>query len=90
MREARCDAILWLPFNARTRNLSDGVTPDRVKALREAFDATMKDPEFLAEAARPKLVNNPVSGQMIAGLLDRVSATPQQLLDRVTAVSTKN
>jgi hypothetical protein len=31
-----------------------------------------------------------VSGQLIAELLDRVYATPQQLLDRVTAVSTEN
>jgi tripartite-type tricarboxylate transporter receptor subunit TctC len=62
------------------------IPPDRVKALREAFDATMKDPEFLAEAARQKLVINPVSGGKIAELLDRVYATPQELLDRVTAL----
>jgi tripartite-type tricarboxylate transporter receptor subunit TctC len=64
-----------------------GVPPERVKALRDAFDATMKDPEFLAEAARQKLVINAVSGKKIAELLDRVYATPQELLDRVTALS---
>jgi tripartite-type tricarboxylate transporter receptor subunit TctC len=67
-----------------------GVPPDRVTALREAFDATMQDPEFLAEAARQKLAINPVSGKKIAELLDRVYATPQELLDRVTALSAKN
>ncbi len=32
-----------------------GVPPERVSTLRRAFDATMKDPEFLAEAAKTKM-----------------------------------
>jgi tripartite-type tricarboxylate transporter receptor subunit TctC len=67
-----------------------GVPAERVQALRDAFDAAMQDPEFLAEAARQKLVINPVSGKKIAELLDRVYATPQELLDRVTALSKAN
>ena len=67
-----------------------GTPPDRVNALREAFDATMKDPEFLAEAAKQKLAINPVGGKEIAELLDRVYATPQELLDRVAALSADN
>ncbi|OGP98754.1 MAG: hypothetical protein A2W10_01810 [Deltaproteobacteria bacterium RBG_16_55_12] len=31
--------------------------------LREAFTATMKDPEFLAEAKKANLDLNPVSGE---------------------------
>ena len=67
-----------------------GVPPERVKALRDGFDATMMDPEFLTEAAQQKLVINPVSGEKIAELLDRVYATPQELLDRVAALSARN
>jgi tripartite-type tricarboxylate transporter receptor subunit TctC len=67
-----------------------GVPPERLKALRDGFDATMKDPEFLADAAQQKLVINPVSGEKIAELLDRVYATPQELLDRVAALSGRN
>ena len=37
-----------------------GAPPDRVEALRRAFDATMKDPEFLAEAERTKLTIGPL------------------------------
>ena len=41
-------------------------TPDipaeRKAALRAAFDATMKDPQFLAEAAKPDLEISPISG----------------------------
>lgn len=63
------------------------VPPDRVKALRDAFEATMQDPEFLAEAARQKLIINPVSGEKIAALLDRVYASPRDILDRIAALS---
>src|SRR6185295_8023605 len=38
---------------------SPGVPADRVTALRRAFDATMKDPEFLAEAKRSTLTIGP-------------------------------
>jgi tripartite-type tricarboxylate transporter receptor subunit TctC len=67
-----------------------GVPADRVKALRAAFDAAMKDPEFLAEAERQKLNINPVSGEKIAELLKRVYATPKDVLERVTALSLGN
>ncbi len=67
-----------------------GVPADRIKALRDAFDATMKDPDFLAEAARQKLIINPVSGEKIAALLDRIYASPKDVLDRVAAFSERN
>src|SRR5262249_4781053 len=60
------------------------VPVDRVKALRDAFDAAMQDPEFLAEAKKVKLEINPVSGEKIEALLQRIYATPQDVLDRVT------
>jgi len=50
----------------------------------------MRDPDFLAEAARQKLIINPVSGEKIAGLLDRVYASPKDVLDRVAALSERN
>jgi tripartite-type tricarboxylate transporter receptor subunit TctC len=40
-----------------------GVPRERVEALRRAFDATMKDPEFLAEAAKAKTDINPMTGE---------------------------
>ena len=39
------------------------VPPERVKALRDAFDATMKDPAFLAQAKKQNFDLNPVSGE---------------------------
>ena len=67
-----------------------GVPRERIAALRAAFDATMRDPDFLAEAARQKLIINPVSGEKIAGLLDRIYASPKDVLDRVAALSARN
>ena len=62
----------------------------RVKALRDAFDATMKDADFLAEAEKQKLEINPVSGAKINELLERVYATPKDITDRVAELLTKD
>lgn len=58
-----------------------GVPADRADALRAAFDATMKDPEFLAEADKRGLEVNPVSGVEAARLIDELYATPKDVLD---------
>lgn len=39
------------------------VRKDRVDILRKAFDATMRDPEFLAEAGRSNIIINPTRGE---------------------------
>jgi hypothetical protein len=45
----------------RTYTLPPGTPKDRVQILRSAFDATLKDPEFLADAKKSKLNVDPVS-----------------------------
>ncbi|HLH94112.1 MAG TPA: tripartite tricarboxylate transporter substrate-binding protein [Xanthobacteraceae bacterium] len=67
-----------------------GVPAERVQALRTAFDAAMKDPDFLAEAARQKVYINPVSGEKIAALLEQLYASPKDVLDRAAALSERN
>src|SRR5207244_8603376 len=39
-----------------------GVPPDGLEALRRGFDATMKDPEFLAEVEKNKLTVSATTG----------------------------
>ncbi len=59
---------------------NQGVPRERVEALRQAFDATMKDPEFLAEAQKSKTDISPMTGaqaQKIA--VDTVDAPPAVL-----------
>src|SRR5687768_4962798 len=45
----------------RTYTLPPGTPKDRVQMLRKAFDATLKDPEFLADAKKSKLNVDPVA-----------------------------
>jgi tripartite-type tricarboxylate transporter receptor subunit TctC len=54
---------------ARPYATAPGVPADRVAALRKAFDDTMKDPAFLAEAEKTKLEVEPVSGQEVQDLV---------------------
>jgi tripartite-type tricarboxylate transporter receptor subunit TctC len=68
-----------------------GVPADRVAALRRAFDATMKDPEFLDEARRTSLTVNPLAGEELQKLVAEVSNLSPELLDKVRAAySTKS
>ncbi len=63
--------------------LGPGVPADRVKILRDAFDATMKDPQFLAEAAKEHAEIDPVDGATINALLERVYAAPADVAQRL-------
>lgn len=56
---------------------------DRVKIIREAFMKTLKDPEFLAEAKKKKLVIDPVSGEELGALAKEVIATPRAVVERM-------
>ncbi|HEY5624083.1 MAG TPA: tripartite tricarboxylate transporter substrate-binding protein [Gammaproteobacteria bacterium] len=61
-----------------------GIPPARLAALRRAFDATAEDPEFLAEAARMQLELNPVSGEEIDALLERVYGASENAIRLAT------
>jgi tripartite-type tricarboxylate transporter receptor subunit TctC len=60
-----------------------GVPAERVQALRRAFDATMKDPEFLADAAKMSLEIDPITGEQAQELIARVLGTPEPVAMRV-------
>ncbi|MBH97810.1 MAG: hypothetical protein CMM56_05090 [Rhodospirillaceae bacterium] len=49
-----------------------GIPIDRLTALRNAFEATTNDPEFIADATRIQLELNPVSGEEIDILISRI------------------
>jgi tripartite-type tricarboxylate transporter receptor subunit TctC len=57
-----------------------GIPRDRALALRVAFDATMKDPDFLAEATKADLEITPVTGQDIEKLLHDIYRTPKDVV----------
>jgi tripartite-type tricarboxylate transporter receptor subunit TctC len=64
---------------------SPNVPKDRVDVLRRAFDLTMKDPEFLAEAERTKLTVGPFPGEELQKLVADVAAIKPDILEKVRA-----
>jgi tripartite-type tricarboxylate transporter receptor subunit TctC len=60
-----------------------GVPADRIEALRRAFDATVKDPAFLSEAATAKIDIDPLTGEEVQALVADVSKTPPDIVARV-------
>ena len=66
--------------------LAPGVPPERVKALRDAFDATMKDPEFIKAATAARIEVNPIRGVALQDTVQRVLATPKHLAARARSI----
>ena len=62
--------------------VAPGVPADRVKALRDAFVAMTKDPEFLKEAAALRLEVAPVSHERLKEVIDNLFAVPDNLKQR--------
>ena len=58
-----------------------GVPSDRIKALRAAFDATMKDEKFIAEANKSQIEISPTTGEDIQKLFKDIYATPKQIVE---------
>jgi tripartite-type tricarboxylate transporter receptor subunit TctC len=70
---------------ARPLAAPPGVPDDRVALLRRAFDATMKDPEFLAEAHAQRSDVEPMTGEETQSAIARILATPKSVIADVQA-----
>src|SRR6266508_25490 len=85
-------AILGAIMNAAEVGTAFFTTPgapaDRLAALRRAFDATMKDAEFLADVEKIKLGVSPMTGEELQKLVAEVSNLSPALLDKVRAAYT--
>ena len=62
--------------------ITPGVPEERVKALRAAFDATMKDPDFLADAANLKFDVTPIGGEAMQKIVESIISTPKPIAAR--------
>ena len=57
---------------------------DRVAILRRAFDATMKDPEFLKEVETSgERIDGPMTGEALAKLAAEEARTPPSVIKRI-------
>jgi tripartite-type tricarboxylate transporter receptor subunit TctC len=67
-----------------------GLPAERVRLLRRAFDATLKDPAFLAEADKLQLDITPMSGEEVQAMAVSLARTPPTIVARVrTLLSAK-
>jgi tripartite-type tricarboxylate transporter receptor subunit TctC len=57
-----------------------GVSANRVGLLRSAFQATLKDPEFLSDAKRLQMEIDPLTADEIETLLKKTYAAPQAIV----------
>ncbi|MGE5538986.1 MAG: Bug family tripartite tricarboxylate transporter substrate binding protein [Gemmatimonas sp.] len=58
-----------------------GVPADRVQALRAAFDAMLKDPDFLGELQKAKAEFRPASGEQMQALIKQTAEAPKEVID---------
>jgi tripartite-type tricarboxylate transporter receptor subunit TctC len=64
-----------------------GVPPERVQVLRDAFAKTFADPKFLEEAEKQGIEVQLVRGEDIQKLLERIYASPAQVIERAKAAT---
>jgi tripartite-type tricarboxylate transporter receptor subunit TctC len=59
-----------------------GVPAERIAALRRAFDDTMTDPEYLADATKSKLIVKPISGEKLQAYVVGVATSSGAIIAR--------
>ncbi|MFN3889645.1 MAG: Bug family tripartite tricarboxylate transporter substrate binding protein [Beijerinckiaceae bacterium] len=62
------------------------VPAGRVKILRDAFMAAVKSPDYLAEAGKMRLDTSPMAGEDVQKLVERIYATPPDVVKSVRAI----
>jgi tripartite-type tricarboxylate transporter receptor subunit TctC len=64
-----------------------GTPEEMVSIIRRAFDATMKDPAFLAEAKKSMFDIDPLTGEEMEKILQRAYATPKTIVERAAQLN---
>jgi tripartite-type tricarboxylate transporter receptor subunit TctC len=77
------DVIFVSTILARPYIAPPGVPADRVKALRDAFMATMRDPEFLAEIGKLQINVDPTPGEEMERIVADAYAQPDAIVQKV-------
>lgn len=82
--------VLARQAHGRPYVLPPGVPAARAMALRRAFDATMRDPAFIAEAAALKVDVDPMTGEAVQQLVEQVHrTTAADVVERVRRMMAK-
>ena len=75
---------------ARPFIMPPGTPADRLETLRTAFQATLKDPEFLADAQKAKLIIDPVTGEEMEKIVAEVFTMSPALQAKLKEALYKN
>ena len=62
--------------------MAPGTATEHVNVLRAAFDATMRDAEFLADAEKMHIDVSPLPGAKVQELVQTLYATPKAIVER--------
>ena len=80
--------LMLAPFDmARPFFAPPGVPAERIEILRKAFDAAMKDPALIADAAKQRLDLMPMSGAEMQATFTKLHALPEPVLERARALA---
>ena len=63
-----------------------GAPRERVDALRRAFDAMVKDPDYLAEAAKLRIELDPLPGIELQKVVEEVQSMPAEIVEKVKPI----
>ena len=63
------------------------VPAQRIQILRRAFDETMKDPAFIADAEKLRIDVDPVSGEQMQKIVQRIGSFDRKVIDRALALT---
>ena len=90
LKKAVLKLILSRQTIARPLTAPPTIPADRAQLLRQAFDDTMKDPEFLDDAKSLNLDIDPMSGADVTALLKDIYASPHDVADLASQLLRKS
>lgn len=81
------ELILSPDLMARPFLAPPGLPPERLAALRRAFDKTAADPKFVADIEKQRLDLSPMSGEEMEALIRKLYATPKDVVAMAVAAT---
>ena len=80
------ELVLSQQLFGRSYVVPPGTPAEPVRLLREAFTATMNDPEFLADADKARVSITASTGERLQEVVTRVHASPKEVVDRAKQI----